>query len=83
MFLGAAGRLASGAVMGVQVGGAVLNGVIHGDVPFQPLMQIPGLRNVDRNPTAILRLPRIDKIAGQRLEGGIQGEHLVEILLPG
>ena len=50
--------------------------------PSNLLVQIAGLRNVDRNPTPILRLGRIEVIAGQSLEGSVQGINLGLILLP-
>lgn len=69
--------------MGVQVGRAVLDRIIGPYVPFQPLMKIPGLGNVDRYPLALFRLPGINIKAWQRLESGIQGEDLVGVLFPG
>ena len=69
--------------MGVQVCGAVLNGIIHPHVPLEPLMQAAGLRDVDRNPGPVLGLSGVDVIPGQWLEGSIQGKNLVGILLSG
>ena len=60
----ASDRLTSGVVMRMNVGRAVLHGVLHRHMPLQPLAQIPRLRDVDRNPTPILGLPGINEIAG-------------------
>jgi hypothetical protein len=69
--------------MGMQVGGAIGDGVIHAHMTFEPLVQVPGLRNVNWNPTPIFRLPRVDEIAGQRPEGNVQGINCVLIFLSG
>jgi len=69
--------------MGMQVGGAIGDGVIHAHMTFEPLVQVPGLRDVNRNPTPIFRLLRVDKIAGQRPEGNVQGINCVLIFLSG
>ena len=68
--------------MGVEMGCAIGNGVVHSHVPLKPLVQVARLRNVDRNPTPIFVLFGIDVITGQRLERSIQGMSLVLILLP-
>ena len=49
----------------------------------RPLVQIAGLSNVDRNPTAILGLFGINVIAGQRLERRINRVNLVLIAFAG
>lgn len=60
---------------------AIGDGVIQPYVPLKPLMQISSLCDVDRNPIAVLGLPGIDVIAGQRLELGIKGKDLVLIFV--
>ncbi len=67
-FLRAASSLPSGTIMGMEMGGAVRHGVNQRHVPLQPLVQIPGGRNVDGNPTPVLFLPGINVIARQRFE---------------
>ena len=69
--------------MGMNICCAVANGVIHPHVPFQPLMQIARLSDVDRDPTPILGLFGIYVIAGQRPERSLKGMDLVRILLAG
>jgi hypothetical protein len=46
-------------------------------------MQVPRLRNIDRDPTSLLGLPRINVIARQRAEGSVEGIILVLIRFPG
>jgi len=69
--------------MGMQMGCAMGNGVVHPHVPLKPLVQIASLSNVDRNPSAILRLSRIDVQAGQWLECSFQAVDRVRITLAG
>ena len=83
MFLRASRGLACGAIMGMEKSGAVGDGVVHSHVPLKPLVQVAGLRDIDRYPTTILGLPGIDIHAGQRLERSIKGEDLELILLSG
>lgn len=83
MLLGASRRLPGGGIMGMEMGGAVSDGVFHSHVPLEPLMQIARLRDVDRTPAPILILPSIDIKAGQWPESCIQRIHLVLILLAG
>ena len=64
MFLTAARGLTRGAVMGMEMTGAIGNGVLDSHVPLQPLVQIASLSDIHRNPTAILSLPGIDVEAG-------------------
>ena len=61
----------------------LLGGVLQLLMPLQPLVHIPGLSYVERNPIPVLGLFGIDVITGQRLERSIQGMSLVLILLPG
>ena len=83
MLLTAARGLTRGAIMGMEMTGAVGNRVVHSHMPFEPLVQITRLRNVDRTPTPILSLLGIDVKARQWSEGSVQRIHLVLILLPG
>ena len=83
MLLGASRRLPDAAIVGMEMRGAVGDGVLHSHVPLQPLMQIARLRDVDRTPAPILSLPSIDVKAGQWPESRIQRIHLVLILLAG
>jgi hypothetical protein len=76
-FLGASGRLASGTVMGMDVCSTIIDSVIQSHMPFQPLVQISGVSNVDRNATPILCLFSINVIARQRLERSLNRIHLV------
>lgn len=52
-FLRAAGRLTRGAIMDMDMRRAARPGVILRDMPFQALVQIPRLGDVDGNPTAV------------------------------
>jgi len=67
--------------MGVNVSGAVGNGVVHVHVAFQPLVHASSLGNIDRNPVPILTLLRIDEVAGQWLKSSVNGVDLILILL--
>ena len=69
--------------MGMQMGCAMGNGVVHPHVPLKPLVQIASLSNVDRNPSAILSLPGIDVQTRQWLESSVQGIDRVLITLSG
>ena len=69
--------------MGMEVGCAMGNGVVHPHVSLKSLVQVASLSDVDRNPSAILSLPGIDIQAGQWLEGSVQGIDRVLITLPG
>ena len=72
--------------MGVEMRSAVGNGVLRLDVTFQPLVQIAGGSNIDRDPTTVLGLPGIDVIPWRRLKSSVKGITLVLILgagLPG
>ena len=83
MLLSASRRLPDAAIVGMEMSGAVGDGVFHSHVPLESLMQIARLRDVDRTPTPILSLPSIDVETGQWPEGSIQRIHLVLILLSG
>jgi hypothetical protein len=61
---------------------SILNSVIQMHMPFQPLVQISSLCNVDRDPGSIFGLPGVDVISGQGLEIRIQRIDLVGVLLP-
>jgi len=63
LFLIAAGCLANRVVMSMQMRCAVRHGVHRGNVPFQTLLQIAALSDVDRNPASVLRLSGINEIA--------------------
>ncbi len=82
VLLSASRRLTRSSIMGMEMSSAIGDGVVHSYMPFKPLMQISGLRDVDRTPTPILILPGIDVKAGQRSEGSVERIHLVLILLP-
>lgn len=69
--------------MCVDMSGAVLNSVILMHMTFEPLVQVACLRDVDWDPTSVFGLSGIDVIAGQRLEGRIDGKDLVLVLFPG
>lgn len=69
--------------MGMEMSRAIRNGVVHPHVPLKPLVQIASLSNIDRNPTAILRLSGIDVQAGQWLESSVQAVDRVLITLAG
>ena len=62
-FLRASGSLAGGAIMDMDMGGAIRNGVIQRYTTLQSLVQVPRLSNVDGNPTAVPRLSGINVIA--------------------
>jgi len=83
LFLSAASRLPSGTIMGMQMRSAVGNGILQLYVPLKSLMQIPSLRNVDGNPTAVLGLFGVDVKAWQRSKGSADGIDFVLILLAG
>ena len=83
LFLRAARSLSRVAVMGMEMGGTVRNRILRSHVTFQPLMQIPGLRNIHGNPRAVRQLFGIDVKARQRSEGRVQGKYVVVILLAG
>jgi hypothetical protein len=53
--------------MDMDMRGAIRPGVIQQHVTLKALVQIPGLRDVDGNPTAVLGLFGANKIARQRL----------------
>jgi hypothetical protein len=82
-FFAAAGRLPSGAIVDVDVGGAVGDCVFHLHMTFEPLMQVPCLRDVDRNPSPIPGLAGIDIIARQWLKGSINRIAFVLVFLAG
>ena len=69
--------------MGMEMSGAVGDGFVHSHVSLKPLVQIAGLRNIDRNPTAIFGSSGIDINAGQRPERSVQGINRELIPLPG
>jgi hypothetical protein len=81
MFFRATGSLTRGGIMDMDMRGAIRNGVGQRHVTLKPLVQVAGLRNVERNPTTILGLLGINVIAGQRLESSVNGMNLV--LIPG
>jgi hypothetical protein len=83
MFLRAAGRRTSRAIMDMHVRRAIGNGVSYRHVTLKPLVQIPGLSHIYGNPTAVLGLPGIDVVPGHRPEGSLDGMYLVWILLAG
>ncbi len=83
LFLGDTSTLTRVAVMRVQMGCAIGNGVFQRHVPLKPLMQIPGLSDVDRKPAAVRQLFGINENAGQCLEGRVQRINLELILLAG
>ncbi len=81
MFFSAAGPLAHPIIMGMEMGCALLQGVLQRHVPFQPLTQIAGLSDVDGNPTPVLGLSGINEIAGRCLKGSVQRVNRVGIVL--
>jgi len=66
--------------MGVNVSGAVSDGVIDVHMALQPLVHASSLSDVYWNPASILALLRIDKVARQCLEGSINRVDLILIL---
>ena len=77
----ASGTLTNGVIMGMDVGRAILNGIRCRHMPFQPLAQIPGLRDVDWNPTPVCSLSGINEIAGPHLELRVNRVNRVGIFL--
>jgi hypothetical protein len=69
--------------MGMEMRRAGRHGILQFHVTLEPLMQIPGLRNVEGSPTAILGLFGIDVNPRQRSESSIKGMDLELILLTG
>jgi hypothetical protein len=65
----------------MEVGGAILNGVIGSDMPFKSLVQVASLCNVDGNPLAIFGLPGVNIVSRQGLKGSFQGVNLVCVIL--
>ncbi len=82
-FLRATPGLTFRVIMGEEVRGAVGNGVIHPHMALKPLVQVPSLRNVDRNPHPVLGLPGINVITWQRTESSVERINLVLVTLPG
>ena len=62
---------------------AIQDGILHGHVSLQPLMQVPRLRNVDGRPIAIRQLAGINVNPGQRAEGGVQRKDRERIFFAG
>ena len=83
LFLRAAGRLPSVTVMGMEMRRAVGHRLRQGGVPLQPLVQIPGCGNVDRNPIPVLQLLGVNVNAGHWPKTRVQGIDLELILLAG
>lgn len=77
----ASGTLTNSVIMGMDVGRAILNGIQRRHVPFQPLVQIPGLCDVDGNPTSICGLSGINEVAGPHLELRVNRVNRVGIFL--
>ena len=75
----APGGLAFGAVMGVNMCRAVGHSVIDLDVSFETLMQVPGLSDVNRSPSAILAFFGVDEIPGQRTKNALNGKDFVVV----
>jgi hypothetical protein len=75
----ASGCLAFCIVMRVDMRRAVSDSIVHSNMTFEPLVQITGLSNVDRDPAASLVLFGVDVIARQRLECSAHFEDLVRI----
>jgi hypothetical protein len=69
--------------MDMDMRGAIRPGVIQQHVTLKALVQIPGLRDVDGNPTAVLGLFGVNKITRQRLESSVNGINLVLIFVAG
>jgi len=69
--------------MRVEMCRAIGDGIRQPHVPLKPLVQIPGLRNVDGDPIAIRQKFGVDVKTWQRSEGGVQGMDFVTILRPG
>jgi len=81
MFFSATGRLAHSIIMGMEMGCALLHGILRRDVPFQPLTQIAGLSDVDGNPTPVVGLSGINENAGRSLKGSVQRVNCVGVVL--
>ena len=69
--------------MNVDMSSAILGGLLEFLVPLQPLVHIPGLRYVQRNPLPVLGLFGINVIAWQRPESSGNGMNLVLIPFAG
>ena len=62
---------------------AVGNGILQGDMTFEALMKVAGLRDVDCRPIAVRQFPGIDVNTGQRSQDGIERVYLKLVLLAG
>jgi hypothetical protein len=80
-FLTAAGGLALVAIMSVDVSRALRHRILRPNVPFQPLVHVPSLSDVDRNPLSILALASVDEVSGQRLKSSINRKDFILVLL--
>ncbi len=80
MFLRAAGRLARGGEVNMNVCGAMLDGILQLLMTLQALMHIPRLSDVKRNPLPVLGLFAINVISRQGRKLGVQLIHRVLIL---
>ncbi len=69
--------------MSVEVSGALLHGVTEAHMPFEPLVQIAGLSDIDRDPGAVVSLFGVDVVARQWPESSVEREDLILILLAG
>lgn len=67
--------------MGMNVRGTVRHRVRNAHMTFQPLMHVPSLSDINRNPTPVFALPRINVVAGQRTKSSVNRIDLVLILL--
>lgn len=86
LFLRVARPLPRRTIVGMDMRGALRDRVRQRHVTFESLVQIAGLRNVDRVPIAFRQLPGVNINAGQRLKGSVKGvnpEGILPARLPG
>lgn len=81
-FLATARGLTRRTIVRVEMRRSVIHGVAQVHMALQALVQIAGLRNVNRKPLPIFSLLGVDIISRQGLESSVQGVNLVSILSP-
>ena len=81
--LSAPGGLTGSRKVHVNMCCAVSYGILQFFVPFQPLVHIARLRDVERNPLPVFRLSSVDVIAWQRAERSVERKDFVLILSSG
>ena len=83
LFLRAASAWTGIAIMSMEMRRAVRDGVLQFQVTLQPLVQIPGLRNVNGNPITVRQQFGVNVNARQRSEGSVQGMNVEAIFFAG